>query len=520
MTPRGLRMSRVLVAIIAVVGFDALPFAQYGASPGPMVVWGTNENAPGAPAGDFRALAAAGGAQTLAIRADGTLYLSSVPADLPPNSGIPEYPGLATDTFVGVGMGRNHALAIRPDGSLVVWGVWMPGSECATVGPATTGDFVAVTGGGGHSVALDSTGRIVIWGSPTLGVDYGAVVGVGAPVGITFKAIAAKTRYTLALGDDGNIYGWGTDGPLPPGTRGIVKDVIKVVWTPYGPNHFIAPSEAGNPYTAIAAGLNLVAALRSDGSVVVWDATGTMPAPPAGVVFKQPEPLPSSPATIAAGSGYAVGIDQAGHLHAWGDPDSRAAIVGGVPDGLYSAVSGANAHVTAIAIPALTALAPANVWLGLKNSDDVGTRFDLQAEVLLNGVVVGSGQTVNVPGGSSGFNNAVKRSIALSLIDAVAVSPGDRLSLRLSVRIAQGVPGHRSGTARLWFNDAAAKSGFGATVRGIAASVYLVGASAPSTFALNTAVGAGPKRSVDVFVDRAAAGNPFKPFGTWSMVVP
>jgi hypothetical protein len=50
--------------------------------------------------------------------------------------------------------------------------------------------------------------------------------------------------------------------------------------------------------------------------------------------------------------------------------------------------------VTAIAVPdpQLTELAPAQVRLGLKNSDDIGTRFDILAEVLKNGTVVGSGQ--------------------------------------------------------------------------------------------------------------------------------
>ena len=55
----------------------------------------------------------------------------------------------------------------------------------------------------------------------------------------------------------------------------------------------------------------------------------------------------------------------------------------------------------------MTAVGPANVWIGLKNSDDVGTRFDLLAEVLKNGTVIGSGQVNSVSGGSSGFNNAI-----------------------------------------------------------------------------------------------------------------
>jgi hypothetical protein len=54
----------------------------------------------------------------------------------------------------------------------------------------------------------------------------------------------------------------------------------------------------------------------------------------------------------------------------------------------------------------LTGLSSAKVWVGLKNSDDVGTRFDLKAEVYVDGVMVGSGQLDGVAGGSSGFRNA------------------------------------------------------------------------------------------------------------------
>jgi hypothetical protein len=162
--------------------------------------------------------------------------------------------------------------------------------------------------------------------------------------------------------------------------------------------------------------------------------------------------------------------------------------------------------------PQLTALGSAKVWLGLKTSDDVGTRFDLLAELLKNGALVGSGQVDNVAGGSSGFNNAVARTINLALAAPVSVSPGDMLSIRLSVRIAVGVAGHRSGTARLWFNDAAADSNFGATIGGGAQSYYLISGSL-----LSQMPGLGPKNTSDVFVDRAVGGNPFKPFGTWSV---
>ena len=159
----------------------------------------------------------------------------------------------------------------------------------------------------------------------------------------------------------------------------------------------------------------------------------------------------------------------------------------------------------------LTALGPAQVWIGLKNSDDVGTKFDLLAEIFKNNALVGSGQLNAVAGGSSGFNNAILRTINLALASPVSVGPGDTLSIRLSVRIAVGVSGHRSGTARLWFNDAAANSRFGATIGGVASDYLLL-----DGFTLGAAAGTGPKKTIDVFVDRAAGGNPFKPFGAWS----
>jgi len=157
---------------------------------------------------------------------------------------------------------------------------------------------------------------------------------------------------------------------------------------------------------------------------------------------------------------------------------------------------------------------PTQIWLGLKNSDDVGTNFDLRAEILRNGcTVIGSGQVENVPGGGSSFGSAIQRVITLAAPHSpkASLSPGDTLSIRLSVRV--GATGHRSGTARLWFNDAPAKkkSGFDVTIGGTTTSFYLL-----DGYELGTRPGPGPKKTIDVFVDRAAGENPWKPFGTWS----
>jgi hypothetical protein len=163
-----------------------------------------------------------------------------------------------------------------------------------------------------------------------------------------------------------------------------------------------------------------------------------------------------------------------------------------------------------------TALSPANVWVGLKNSDAVGLRVDLKAEVFLNATKVGEGQLNNVASGSSGFNNAKFNSIPLTLFEPVEVVSGDTLSLTLSVRRTCFGGGHNSGTPRLWFNDSQANSRFGATIEDAASEFFL-----REGFALSTSAGTS-KRSIDVPVDSKAPcpDRPFKPFGTWSLTLP
>jgi uncharacterized repeat protein (TIGR01451 family) len=159
----------------------------------------------------------------------------------------------------------------------------------------------------------------------------------------------------------------------------------------------------------------------------------------------------------------------------------------------------------------LTDLGAAKVWVGLKNSDDVGTKFDFLAQVFKNGSLIGSGQIDDQTGGSSGFNNAILRTIDLALSSGPKdFCPGDTLSFTLSVRVAAS-SGHVSGTARLWFNDSAANSRFDATIGGVTSDYFLLAGSA-----LGTAAGPGPKNTIDVLVNRNQGGNPFKPFGTWS----
>lgn len=156
----------------------------------------------------------------------------------------------------------------------------------------------------------------------------------------------------------------------------------------------------------------------------------------------------------------------------------------------------------------------ARLNVGLANSDDVGIRFDLRAEVYRNGTqLLGSGQLSSMAGGSSGFDNSVGLSVPLSLGVPAGVASGDTISVRLLVRNACAGSGKNSGRARLWYGDANADSRFDViSAAGIKTPYYL------GFGVLETSAGSGPRRSIDVAA--GAKCSDFKEFGTWSRVLP
>ncbi len=174
-------------------------------------------------------------------------------------------------------------------------------------------------------------------------------------------------------------------------------------------------------------------------------------------------------------------------------------------------------------VRALEALSPAKVWVGLKNSDAVGLRVDLKAEVLFNGDLIGLGELDNQSTGSSGFNNA-----QLKMIDLVSgwseVATGDTLAIRLSARRTCFGGGHNSGTVRLWYNGQPVDSGttrdagsrFDATIGGVASDYFL-----RNGLALDTTAGSS-RLSADAPVDSKVAcpGRPFTVIATWSTALP
>ncbi|QSX77491.1 M36 family metallopeptidase [Agrilutibacter solisilvae] len=172
--------------------------------------------------------------------------------------------------------------------------------------------------------------------------------------------------------------------------------------------------------------------------------------------------------------------------------------------------------------PLQLASGPVMSWLGLKNSDAVGLRIDVLAEVLLDDQVVNSGQLNNVNTGSSGFNNALFQTIGLGSMPAEYLG-NPNVAVRLSVRRTCFGAGHNSGTVRLWYNGAPIDSGasrdagtrLNLVANGQASTRYLRSGSLLSPSAGTT------KTSVDTTVNSASAcpNRPFSLIGVWTGTV-
>ena len=125
------------------------------------------------------------------------------------------------------------------------------------------------------------------------------------------------------------------------------------------------------------------------------------------------------------------------------------------------------------------------------------------------------GTVDNVSGGSSGFNNATQ--YVISLPDGYSGATSATTQLTLHVRVSCG-SGHVSGTARLWYDDAAANSRLELT-KGGAATTYYLHALTPQ---LSETLSVGPRQSADKFLNSAqpCPARSYALIKSFSMTVP
>jgi alpha-tubulin suppressor-like RCC1 family protein len=191
----------------------------------------------------------------------------------------------------------------------------------------------AVEAGGSHSgFVIGANGTLYGWGLNTCGeIGDGRTApaftpeAIPLPGGTEVQQAAGGDCFTVALGSDGHLYTWGANdkGQLGDGTT-----------TPHLTPHEIA-LPGGITATAVTAVGSFALAVGSNGQVYGWGANGTGQLgtqTPSVALSPQLVPLPSNMrvTAVTAGSGlgpttgFGLALDSSGDIYSWGDNRSGA----------------------------------------------------------------------------------------------------------------------------------------------------------------------------------------------------
>ena len=169
---------------------------------------------------------------------------------------------------------------------------------------------------------------------------------------------------------------------------------------------------------------------------------------------------------------------------------------------------------------------PARLRLGLKNSDDQGTRFDVRVVLRVNDGIVAEGLTRCVTGITRNPASAKEVTVPFGPVAPNAMQPGDSVSFEVLTRIGtnpndSSCGGHSNAVGlRLYFDAASHPSQFGAAITPDPVTTYFLHASGASLFFDATPPLATTPKQKDSGPVSFSGGNPWKSVGTWSHSVP
>ena len=285
------------------------------------------------------------------------------PPGTQPDSGI-----INTSNYVAISAGDLHALALRNNGTVVVWGKDDNKDRPITTIPKNLTHVTAISAGWLQSLALKDDGTVVFWGEPDslhqiptlanvtdvtgLATSNAAFTGVvrkdgtvvvrgsntlgvlDVPAGLTdVTSISCGGNHVLALKKDGTVVAWGGQGSkkfdafgqaeVPPGLDHVIaiaaggyhslalkKDGTVIAWGNNEYNQESVPPDLRN-VVAISAGSRHSLALKKDGTVVAWgeNAYGQCNVPQGLHDIK----------AISAGGGFSLALKNDGTIVCWGD---------------------------------------------------------------------------------------------------------------------------------------------------------------------------------------------------------
>ena len=266
-------------------------------------------------------------------------------------------PAAAQSGVIAISAGYGHVVALKNDGTLVAWGENSHGQT--TGSPTTSAPFlaiaspvmlegkilkgvIAIAAGESHTVALKDDGSVVMWGANQQGP---VAVPVAARSGVI--AIAAGAWHTLALKADGSVLAWGDNSfgqlNLPAESKAtaiaagsahsltlriVGSNNFGIVGAVGGYEEFFnshVPSFSAQP-SAIGAGGGHSLVLMRDGTVAAWgnntdgQTTGTnYSLSEVAVPVRLGGQVLSGVTAVAGGGLHTLALKSDGTVVAWGN---------------------------------------------------------------------------------------------------------------------------------------------------------------------------------------------------------
>lgn len=163
--------------------------------------------------------------------------------------------------------GRRHTIYIKDDGSLYVlgdnrWNKFRAGASETITTPLKLGDgFSFVSTGQHNALAVKTNGDLYYLGwRSTMSFTAGEAAGTPVKIASGMKAAYVQDEHIIMLGTDGKVYGYGLNNYNQISTDGQMKN---------------SPFQIMTGCIGCGAGTHYSAAIKSDGSLVLWGNNST-----------------------------------------------------------------------------------------------------------------------------------------------------------------------------------------------------------------------------------------------------
>ncbi len=263
-------------------------------------------------------------------------YQDNTQLNVAPGMNMMKIPDGMKHKVADISPGTTYGVGVDTDGKVYIWGYTRITDTIDLKNipeEVQNAKIVNVAAGYDHIVALDENGAIYVWGNKRLGQDsipdkLQMAAAYGKNLGI--KQIEASNQFSAAVTEDGELFLWGNgnqaDIKIKKEYQGNIEKVAltarayvaltkdgAVVYSGFQKDNALVriPEGLDSGVVDIAASSNAVAAVKEDGTVVVWgtctNGENNVPA------------FESKPVELYGGRYHFTALMDDGEVISWGD---------------------------------------------------------------------------------------------------------------------------------------------------------------------------------------------------------